>query len=292
MSGRAEFLEFDVDGATLGALRWPGLVGVPTVLAVHGITANAWSWDPLAHHLAGGAQLVAIDLRGRGRSHEAPGPFGIRQHADDVAAIAEQLDAGPLVLVGHSMGAFVVEMAAERHPALVADVVLVDGGTPLTAVEPGEVDAALDAALGPVIERVRTVWPDRVSYQSMWASHPAFVEGIGPDLERNLLADLVEVEGGFRTATNEVAIRQDGADLLADHEVRTVLDRRQQPTTIVRAEFGLFGAPPALIRPEVRDQYPLHRWVEATGLNHYTILNSAAGAGLVADALRDTLARG
>jgi pimeloyl-ACP methyl ester carboxylesterase len=291
MAQRPEFLEFRVDHAMLGALRWPGLLGTSTIVAVHGITSNAWAWDPVAHHLAGGAQIVALDLRGRGRSFDAPGPFGIRRHADDVAAVIAQLGA-PALVVGHSMGAFVALMAAERHPDIVSDVVLVDGGTPLPRPTGPDVDldAVLDSTLGPGIERITTTWPDRVSYQAMWASHPAFVDGISPDLERNLLTELVNVDGGFRVAVSEAAVRQDGRDLLVDDEVRTLLDRRHEQTTIVRAEFGMFGEPPGFITPEERDRSPQHRWVEATGLNHYTVMNSSKGAALVADTIRPKLA--
>lgn len=288
MSSRAEFLSYAVNDAHLGALFWVGLVGAPTVVAVHGITSNAWAWDPLAHHLAGTADLVAVDLRGRGRSYDEPGPYGIGQHAADVASIVEQLG-GPLVLVGHSMGAFVVEMVAERRPELVRDLVLVDGGTPLPPPADGDLDAALDRLLGPDIERIRTVWPDRVSYQAMWAGHPAFSEGISPDLQRNLLADLVEVDGGFRTAVSESAVRADGHDLLGDDDVRFLLDRRTRPTTIVRAQFGMLGTPPPFIADDVRARYSLHRWIDAPGCNHYSVINSAAGASLVARALRDVM---
>ncbi len=290
MAQRPEFLEFRVDGATIGALRWPGLLGTSTIVAVHGITSNAWAWDPIAHHLAGGAELIALDLRGRGRSFDAPGPFGIRRHADDVAEVIAQLGA-PALVVGHSMGAFVALMAIERHPDIVSDVVLVDGGTPLPRPTGPDVDldAVLDSTLGPGIERITTTWPDRVSYQAMWASHPAFVDGISPDLERNLLTELVDADGGFRVAVSEAAVRQDGRDLLADDEVRTLLDRRGERTTIVRAEFGMFGEPPGFITPEERDRLSQHRWVEATGLNHYTVMNSSRGAALVADAVRQNL---
>jgi hypothetical protein len=123
----------------------------------------------------------------------------------------------------------------------------------------------------------------------MWASHPAFADGISPDLERNLLADLVEVDGGFRTAVDEAAVRADGHDLLADHEVRTLLDRRTRPTTIIRAELGMLGSPPPFITDDVRAAYRQHRWIEGPGLNHYTVLNSAAGASLVAQTLREIL---
>ena len=293
MAQRPEFLEFRIDATddvTLGALRWPGLLGTATIVVVHGITSNAWVWDPVAHHLAGGAEIIALDLRGRGRSFDAPGPFGIRRHADDVAAVIEQLGS-PALVVGHSMGAFVALMAAERHPDVVSDVVLVDGGTPLPRPTGPDVDldAVLDSTLGPGIERITTTWPDRVSYQAMWASHPAFVDGISPDLERNLLAELVAVDGGFRVGVSEAAVRQDGRDLLADDEVRTLLDRRRERTTIVRAEFGMFGEPPGFIPPEERDRYPQHHWVEGPGLNHYTVMNSSNGAALVADAVRQNL---
>src|SRR5690606_3555612 len=120
-------------------------------------------------------------------------------------------------------------------------------------------------------------------------SHPAFVGGISPDLERNLLADLIECEGGFRTAVSEDAVLVDGRDLLTDDTVRMLLERRSQPTTIIRAERGMLGDVPGFIAPEVRDPYPPHRWVEAPGCNHSTIINSTDGASLVAETLRAKL---
>lgn len=290
MAARPDFLELDVGDATLGALRWPGLLGTPTVVAVHGITSNAWAWDPVVHQLSGGADVVAVDLRGRGRSLDAPTPFGIRQHADDVAAIIGQLGQ-PAFVAGHSMGAFVAMMTAERHPDAVRDILLVDGGPPVRYPAGADVDEVLESTLGPAFERIGRLWPDRVSYHAMWSAHPAFVEGIGPDLERNLLAELIEVDDGFRVAVSEAAVRWDGRELLTDAEVRTLLDRRSTPTTIVRAEFGMLGEPPGFVPPADRNRYPQHDWVEATGLNHYTVMNSAQGAALVADALRHMLTR-
>ncbi len=290
MARRPEFLGYTVGADRIAALRWPGLLGTPTIVAVHGLTANAWAWDPFAHHLAGGAQIVALDLRGRGQSLETAGPYGIRRHADDVAAVIEQLD-GPAFVIGHSMGAAVTLMVAQRHPHLVRDIVLVDGGPPLP--HPGgpdiDLDGVLDTLIGPDIQRIGTIWPDRVSYHAMWAAHPAFGHGIGPDLERNLLAELIEVDGGFRVAVSEAAVRQDGRELLADHEVRTLLDRHETPVSIVRAEFGTTGSPPPTITNAQRDRYPRHRWIEGTGLNHYSVVNSAAGATLVADVVRQVL---
>ncbi len=309
VSPTPEFRTFPIEGtgdagdAELGALHWQaGVEGAPTVLAIHGITANAWSWDPVAHQLHGGVDLVAVDLRGRGRSWTQPGPVGLRQHADDLAAVIGQLG-GPVVVAGHSMGTYVALLLAERHPALVRSLVLVDGGTALYLPDPpvGDdgvpmpanewIDHVLDVSLGPAIERIEKVWPDRVSYQAMWAQHPAFVDGISADLERNLLADLIEVEGGFRTMVDPDAVRLNGRELFADEEVRSTLDRHPEPATLIRAEFGLMGTPPPLIADDLIDRYPQHRWIRADGLNHYTVMNSRTGATLVADEIRHAISR-
>lgn len=288
MSHAPHFDGFVVDGGDLAALRWEGAPGAPTVVAVHGITANAWHWDPVAHRLEGAVHLVAVDLRGRGRSVDTPGPYGIRRHADDLAQVIDALG-GPLTVAGHSMGCYVALMLAERHPDLVSDLVLVDGGTPLPRDPDADVDEVLEQTLGPAISRLRTVWPDRVSYRTMWSQHPAYHEGIGVDLERNLLADLVEVPGGFRTAVSEEAVRTDGRELLADEQVRTLLERREEPTSIVRAPAGLMGAPPPLIGDDVVEHFARHRWTTVQGTNHYTVLLGAAGARVVADTILATV---
>ena len=290
MTAPPDFIDLDGVDGELGALSWTGREGTPTVLAIHGITANAWHFDALAHQLGGDARLVALDLRGRGRSFEHAGPFGIRTHADDVAAVARQLGP-PDVLVGHSMGAYVALLAAERHPDLFSTVLAIDGGTPLPRPDDGvEVNDVLARTLGPAIERLRTTWPDRVSYQAMWAGHPAFADGLSIDLQRTLLADLGEVRGGFRTTVNEEAVLDDGRDLLVDDAVRSVLERRTIPTPVLRAPDGLTGSPPPLISAETVAALPRHRWTTIEGTNHYTILLGSDGARAVAQAIREEIA--
>ena len=113
------------------------------VLAIHGVTANHRCWSLLAALLPG-VRIVAPDLRGRGRSSELPGPWGRAVHADDVAALIRAVGSDPVVVVGHSMGAFVAVALAERHPELVERVWLVDGGLPLSGpVDLGRGSAAV-----------------------------------------------------------------------------------------------------------------------------------------------------
>ncbi len=99
------------------------------MLAVHGITANHLAWQLVADALPD-VRIVAPDLRGRGRSSGLPGPYGMVQHADDLARLVDQLGLGPVPVVGHSMGGFVAVAVADRHPELIRGVLLLDGGLP------------------------------------------------------------------------------------------------------------------------------------------------------------------
>jgi pimeloyl-ACP methyl ester carboxylesterase len=285
-----ETLRVDVGDTEVGAIHWHGVRGGPIAVAIHGITANAWSWAAVARHLDGDVGLVAIDLRGRGASAEAPGPFGMRRHADDVAAVIERFDAAPAVVAGHSMGTYVALCCAERHPADVAGLVLVDGGIALPLPEGMSPQAALDALIGPAIARLQRVWTDRAEYRSMWADHPAFAGHLTPEVEQYVLSDLVPCQGGFRSVVDEAAIRFDGEELLTDPEMRAPLDRRAEPAIIVRAETGIMATPPPLLPSELVDRYPQHDWRTVAGTNHYDVLVGEHGAIAVAQAIRDSIA--
>ena len=52
-------LRVPVDETELGCVRWRGPVGAPVVVALHGITANAWGFGTVAEHLDPPEQLEA-----------------------------------------------------------------------------------------------------------------------------------------------------------------------------------------------------------------------------------------
>lgn len=285
MSMRPEILEIDVDGSRLGAVRWLGETGAPVVLAAHGITANAWSWSAVARHLERRCELIAVDLRGRGRSSAAAGPFGMRRHADDLAAIAEHLELDSVTVAGHSLGAYVALTTAARHPDLVDGLVLVDGGQPIDLPPDTDPQDMIDAIVGPAMGRLQRVWIDRVEYRTMWGDHPAFAEGLTPEVERYLLSDLESCDGGFRSVVSETAVRFDGGELLLDDEIRSLFERRSEPATIVRAELGVMAEPPPFMSERLIADHPHHDWRTVPGSNHYTVLVGEHGAAVTANAM-------
>ena len=97
----------------------------PPLLFVHGAYVGAWCWEEffLDWFAARGYDAHAVSLRGHGASagREQLNDFGLADYAADVARAAAELP-GPPVLVGHSMGALVVQKFLERAPGTPAMV--------------------------------------------------------------------------------------------------------------------------------------------------------------------------
>ena len=97
--------DVEVGGGALACFRFGEATGQPVAIAVHGITGSSRSWLPVARALGDRAELVALDIRGRGRSSVLPGPYGMEVHERDLLAVLDALGLEQAVLVGHSLGA-------------------------------------------------------------------------------------------------------------------------------------------------------------------------------------------
>ena len=88
------------------------------ILFLHGAWCAAWCWDEhfLPHFAACGYVAHALSLRGHGESdgRERLRWTSIAEYVADVEQVVRQLGGAP-VLVGHSMGGFVLQRYLERH---------------------------------------------------------------------------------------------------------------------------------------------------------------------------------
>ena len=266
----------------------------PTILAIHGVTSSHLAWEFLAESLPG-VRIVAPDLRGRGRSNEIAGPAGMAAHAADLDAVSAAFDLGPVVVVAHSMGAFVAVAFAARHPELVARLVLVDGGLPLGAPAGLAPDQLVDAILGPTAARLNLRFASVAEYLDFWRSHPAFARDWTPELERYLAYDLVSAgEEGLRPATAYATTVEDTIDMNTTTTVADALAMLDRPATLITVPRGLQNEEPGLYPDEhltrllaEHPQIAHERW---NGFNHYTVVLSAAGAERLARVVADELA--
>jgi 3-oxoadipate enol-lactonase len=95
-----------------------------TVVLSHALGCDASMWDALANQLAADCRVIVYDHRGHGSSDAPEGPYSMAGLADDAARLLRELDTGPVVWIGLSMGGMVGQELALRHPGLVAALVL------------------------------------------------------------------------------------------------------------------------------------------------------------------------
>jgi len=278
------------DGVELAFGYWPGR-GAP-VVGIHGLTASYLSFVGIAERLAGRRPLFAIDLRGRGDSDKPEGPFGMTQHARDVAAAMRALGLGPSIVSGHSMGAFVATALAVEAPDLVAGLVLIDGGyVPNLSAGPAS-EEGLDALLSQRITQLRRHYQSRDLYREFWRGQPHFPpQDWGPWVEACLDYELGGEPPVLQPKASEAAVQ---ADLLEGGQEAVITARLRAvrvPTMLVRAESGLAPGQPQLfpdsVAKRIKDCLPEMNDEVIPGTTHYTIMLGDRGASRIADLIDD-----
>ncbi len=102
------------------------------VLCLHGLTRNSADFDAVAPAIAAlGRRVIAVDMRGRGRSDNDPDPARYRAdvYVGDTLRVLDALDIARAVFLGTSMGGIITMLAATMAPGRVAAAILNDIGT-------------------------------------------------------------------------------------------------------------------------------------------------------------------
>lgn len=277
------------DGIELAFGYWPGR-GAPLV-ALHGLTASYVSFTGIAECLAGRRPLFALDLRGRGDSDKPAGPYGMAQHASDVAAAMRAMGLGASVIVGHSMGAFVATALAAQYPELVSGLVLLDGGY-APAISAPNSQQGLDAALAFRIAQLRQAYPSREAYRQFWRTQPHFPpEDWSPWVEAFLDYEIGGEAPELRPKAAEDAVKADLIEGLQSEQIAARLRSIHVPVLMLRAPAGFVpGQPPlfpdAMIE-KMREFVPAMKDQIIPGTTHYTLVMGRRGASKIADLVDD-----
>ena len=283
-------IEVPVIGGHLHVGVRDGKDGAPVVLAVHGITANHMTWAMVADELGDDVTFVAPDLRGRAGSGALPGPFGMRNHAHDLAAILDHIGVDTATIVGHSMGGFVTAAFATEYPERVAGLVLIDGGVTIASAPEGtDIDAILSAILGPTMERLSMTFASVDDWLAFWKKHPS-LQDWNEAIEGYVMADLRGEPPNLKSSCNIDAIRADGADTLGEGGL--LFRQLNRPTPWLRAPRGLLNEAPLYsddVAAQMGEQYPFLQDAVIDDVNHFTITLSERGAKAVTDVIRTQL---
>ena len=233
--------------------------GLPLVL-LHGFPLDHRMWSGQAP-LAGNVRLIVPDLRGFGGSGGSVAA-SIAALADDVAAVLDALHvAAPAVICGLSMGGYVAQHLAVRHPQKVAALVLVD--TKLEADTPEARAARVDLAakvgrLGPQI-LADAMLPRLLAA----AAHDASARGSHEALLRRIIAE--QPVAAIQAALAALGDRPDMTAPLRDVRVPTLL--------VVGSEDAI--TPPECLERAARIM-PCTRLLIVPGAGHMTPLEAPA----------------
>jgi pimeloyl-ACP methyl ester carboxylesterase len=103
------------------------------VLLLHGLAGHAAEWADSAEWLTERAHVVAFDARGHGDSERHPDEVSPAAHVADAAAVIEELELAPAIVIGQSYGGLTAFLLAAERPELVRALVVAEA-TP----EPGD----------------------------------------------------------------------------------------------------------------------------------------------------------
>jgi len=190
---------YDTNGITLHVLDYPG--SGPTVLMLHGLTANAHFFPDLAKLVAGDFRVVAINLRGRGRSEKPPSDYTMEDHANDVLGVMDKLKLDSAHLCGHSYGGLLTYYLAAHHPDRVDRCVVLDA--------PADVDANVLEQIQPALDRLTKMFPSWDEFLDEMRALPYYQGWWEPSIEDYFKSDVIrQVDGRCRPRIHPDHIKQ------------------------------------------------------------------------------------
>ena len=271
----AEQLDLDLPSGRLRVER-SGAPDAPAAICVHGLSANLRGFDPLRDALLdAGRQVVAMDLRGRGRSADTgPGTYGLEAHAADAVAIADALGLNSWDYVGWSMGALIGMEVARRAGDRQRTLTLLDHA--------GDIDQAALDAVQAGLARLDAVVPDAGTYTAAIRS-VGVIDPWEPFWEAFYGYELAPVDGGLSPATSRAACQED-LDRIGDYRFSEWWPALTMPTLLVWCALpinGGFVVPPA-VRDEIAAAVDGLR-VHAVERNHYTVMTDPRMAAAVVE---------
>lgn len=215
------------------AVQRTGRAGGRQVVLVHGFGCDSAVWRFLLPHLEPRYDVITFDLVGAGRSEAAaydPARYdSLDGYADDLVELCEVLDLSEAVLVGHSVSAMTVVLAAPRLREHVTALVLVAPSPRYLDDEAAgyrggftraDVDQLLDA-----LESNWVGWSESVA--------PAIMGGQHPELGQELVGSFCRIDPGVAAQFAEVTFLSDN---------RADLERVAVPTLVLQCSEDTLAA--------------------------------------------------
>jgi pimeloyl-ACP methyl ester carboxylesterase len=256
------------DGVEINLAIWEG-TGKP-ILCVHGITANCCCWEVMASTLVPQYRVMAMDLRGRGRSDKPDRGYSLDHHIRDINCLLDDLDIEKVVIMGHSLGAFVGLAFAAEYPERTDRLILVDGGGNPSKEHMDKVFIGIK----PALDRLEMIFSSEEAYLKKMNEAP-YIQPWSPAIETYYRYEIEPVEGGVHTNIQPAHIQEEAANI-RKVACTTFYPKVHCKVLILRAPNGLLSQDDILLPEEViakmLREMPTARRFDVEGLNHYGIV--------------------
>ena len=229
----------DVGGRRLH-LYCAGRVHGPTVVIDAGSGNDSTLWGGIVAQVASFARACAYDRAGLGWSDPAPLPMTFNDRANDLHSVLSGAGlTGPLILVGHSYGAYIVRAFAKSHPDRVAGIVLVDAAEEGYGFDPWGLRHAAEVRA----REHRVGWAARLGLLrfcvTLFPAHFDPVKGVPPDARDEMRALYLRSSRHFASADEMAAYEAvppamrgpGGLGLLGDLPLMVVSRGSRDPAT-------------------------------------------------------------
>lgn len=178
-------------------------IATPRVVLLHGFPDFWYSWrHQLAFLGSHGIDAVAPDVRGYNLSDK---PRGVEHYlpevlSDDVQHLISATGTGPVVLVGHDLGALLGYVFAMRYPALVARLVILNCPHPALLHDMARSPRQILKSWYILFFQLPRLARPFLQARNMWALRRTYRTNLHDPLTRAELQQYVDALGGESTA--------------------------------------------------------------------------------------------
>lgn len=250
--------------------------GRPTMIMLHGITANAHAFDGLIKHgLNDYFRLISPDLRGRGQSDKPAFGYGMAEHAKDILGLLDHLGIEKATLCGHSFGGLLSAYLAANHPNRVDGIILLDAAAELNPI------AA--KMLVPVFSRLGNTYPSFEHFLDTMKRAPqnTFWEDV---MESYYSADVRHNRDGSVSTNSNLANISAVAMGVVSVSWSYIFERVLQPAMLINAVDDYTLSQPLL------PDFKAHETVEMMGNCEYVAVNGNHQTMLYGDNAKQVVA--